>query len=93
MAVLFMLKPFKFLRNLTACFITFVHYKTCAFAYTASLDFMCKQMVTMKHGDLDRRLSTAINYLFGELVFRKRAGNTKVRGFQLTKIFTLPSYY
>ena len=50
-----------------------------------SLDFMCKQMVTMNHGDLDRRLSTAIDYLFRELVFQKRAGNTKVRGFQLTK--------
>ena len=46
-------------------------------------------MATMKHGDLDRRLSTAIDYPFRELVFRKRAGNTKGRGFQLTKIFTL----
>ena len=69
----------------------FVHYITCAFAHTASLDFTCKQMATMKHGDLDRCLSTAIDYLFRELVFRKRAGNTKVCGFQLTKIFTLPS--
>ena len=86
-----MLKPFKFLRNLAACFIMFVRYIMCAFAHTASLDFMCKQMTTMKHGDLDRRLSTGINYPFRELAFRKRAGNTKVRGFQPTKIFTLPS--
>ena len=49
-------------------------------------------MATMKQGDLDHRLSTAIDYPFRELVFRKRAGNTKIRrGFQLTKIFTLPS--
>ena len=48
-------------------------------------------MATMKHGDLDRRLSTAIDYPFRELVFRKGAGNTKVCGFLLTKIFTLPS--
>ena len=86
-----MLKLVKFLCNLKACFITFVCYITCTFAHTASLDFTCKQMVTMKYGDLDHRLSTAIDYPFRELVFRKRAGNTKVRGFQLTKIFTLPS--
>ena len=90
--------PFKFLRNLTACFITFVRYVTCAFAHTALLDFTCKQMATMKHGDLDRHLSTidchlstAIDYPFRELVFQKRTGSTKVRGFHLTKIFTLPS--
>ena len=52
----------------------FVHYVTCTFAHTELLDFMCRQMATIKHGDLDCRLSTAINYLFRELVFQKRAG-------------------
>ena len=69
--VLFILKPFKFLRNLTAYYFTFVRYIMCALVHTASLDITCKQIVTMKHGDLDCRLSTAIDYPFRELVFRK----------------------
>ena len=42
-------------------------------------------MATTKHGDLDHHLSTAIDYPFCELMFQKRAGNTKIRGFQLKK--------
>ena len=44
-------------------------------------------MATTKHGDLDHHLSTAIDYPFCELVFQKRAGNTKIRGFQLKNIY------